>query len=209
MSVPNLDDWPALKRVYTQFMADGIMETDKLNALVEEMMRDATTTLGASDAIIKQRLTDLLGKSIAEGGLAKDFVNAADPLLENPSYWSLVYDMTVKRAFSNGHISEAFFGPFADSYVAWQFVGQEPAEEPDCPGGICSEMYELAFDKDDPEARRRMPPMIHFGCRHRVRYLTQEEADGIGITDAAEMPEPAEGFGEDKIDALPDALKAA
>jgi hypothetical protein len=208
MIAPDLSAWPRLKVVYEQFVSTGILSEAQFNALTAELQSQAFVTLGASDEIIAAKLTDLIGKAISEGMLDSDFIKAADPLLENPSYWGLVFHMNVQTAFNNGHYAEAFFGPYADDFVAWQFIGATPAEEPDCPNGICAEMYELAFDKYDPEARRRLP-FEHFGCHHFVRWLTQEEADAIGITDASEMPEPAEGFGDDKIDALPEALKAA
>lgn len=208
MIAPDLSAWPRLKAVYEQFVSTGILSEAQFNALTTELQSQAFVTLGASDEIIAAKLTDLIGKAISEGMLDSDFIKAADPLLANPSYWGLVFHMNVTNAFSNGNYSEFFFGDYSDDYPAWQFVGPTPAEEPDCPNGICDEMYGLAFDKYDPEARRRLPK-VHWGCTHSIRWLMQSEADAIGITDASEMPEPQEGFGDDKIDALPEALKGA
>jgi hypothetical protein len=120
----------------------------------------------------------------------------------------LVFDMNVANAFNSGKYSEWVSGPFADTHAAWMFIGATPAEEPDCPNGICAEMYNKVFLMTDIEARRRMP-LVHFNCHHTAAWLTQEQADEYGISYGADMPEPAEGFGDDKIDALPEALKAA
>jgi hypothetical protein len=205
--VIDLSEWPQLKKVYDSFAERGILSQEMFDALTEEMQSGAFVTLGASDEVIAQKLTDLITRAIGEGMTDKAFVEAVDSTLSNPSYWSLVFHMNVMNAFNSGNYAALFHGPNADDYPAWQFVGPEPIEE-NCPDNICGEMYRLAFDKSDPEAQIRMP-LVHFGCHHSIRWLTQEEADEIGITDAAEMPEPAEGFDYDKVAAIPQSLRRA
>ena len=68
------------------------------------------------------------------------------------------------------------------------------------------ELVDLSVEDDESYVAAGV--IVH-NCHHSIRWLTREEADRIGITDASTMPEPADGFGENKVEALPASLKAA
>ncbi len=205
-----IEDFPDLLEMLDDWWGRAEMPIEEFNALAQEMKTMSFSALGASTSIMREKVKALIGDALSGELLMKDFVRAVDPLLENVSYWNMVFRVNTTNATMGGHLSE-IFGPNGnlDEYPLWQFVGPADSRndtDDECPELICRQMKNRYFSKTDPEALRRLPP-VHYQCRHLVRDVPAREAARVTVTDARTMPEPQEGWGFDKRDLIPGVFR--
>ena len=213
---PSLDDFPEIAKVYEDFKGRDVINPktgriftkEEFYGLAQDMKNKAFFAVQATDEVMRQKFEDTIARALAEGMTEKQFRDAMGNTAGSAAYLDMVFQLNVANAYRGALYADMFGALGSDYSGVWQFWGPTPPSDPKlCPGLICMEMYGQYLRKNDPEARRRLPP-VHWGCYHSARdVMPGEAAQVLIVEDASVFPEPDPDWDFDKTDLIPESFR--
>jgi len=203
-----LESFPDLAKTWEQWVGRGVLPKEDFDALTQQMKSNAFSAAGEMTRVEMEKLVELLGKAITDGMTIREWTEVTRNVLDSPAYASLVYRTNVSNA-QEGARYGLLFGPDGADYPAWKFNAwrDEKNDEPEeCPGLICRNLDGKVFLKSNAAARHLMPK-VHWCCRCRVSFVSQDELERASITTSVADFEVQDDWDFDKMELIPEALK--
>lgn len=217
---------PTLKETLKRWKARKIFGSDTFDALADEMKGQAGRLVDVWHTGFVEKIYGSLFDAMASGATLSDWIPEAQKLLDlfgaddgvrifsgekwSPNYADLVFRNAHSAAMAGGRYAEMFSREWTRIAPYWLYDAVDDTRTRPTHAALDG----LVFRKDDPAARRLLPPSAH-RCRCLALEYTQRDVDegkhritGAGSLSADVLP--PRGWDADRVDSLvPGTLKGA
>ncbi len=160
---------------------------------------------GVADLDIMADVWNALDSALANGEALGDFKTRVGQLLESqwggeiPNRLDTIFRTNVQSAYSAGRYAFNNRPDVKSTHPYSRFV----ANLDERTTTLCRHLHGTVLPSDHPFWASHQPP-LHFQCRSDVVAISEEDAQGFGISEKPPEAEPDEGFGNPTIEWLPD-----
>ena len=189
------------------------LDEDEIEDLEDEADEKAFRIAGVASVDVLVQVHQAIVKSLEEGTPYEDFAEEIGPVLETAWQGTVdnpgarienIFRTNVQKAYNAGrwkaHQEVANEFPYAILDVV------EDARTSDVCAHLDAQLKGKSLPASDPFWGTHTPP-LHFNCRSQIIYLSEEQAEEIGISKHIPKTPSAKGFGNapDEDDWAPDA----